>query len=185
MTPSHKDDEFLITDQKLAELSKDEILAIEEGITSASEIENGLKLNKGTLRKFAQAEAASGRDTYKEYGIGRTSFSNRYMVRLSVFTKMWDTIADRIRAMGLTQVRFKTPPKDCTIGELIEDGGIYKLSRLEGKMKFKVRALKYRYYELLKEGKDPREEFGIYKDGKLFLVDMKSFGQWYAAQDLR
>ncbi len=181
-----RDDEYLLSDpQKIKELSIEEILALNEGMLNASDLEDGLKLKKGTLRKFTQAQESHGVDTYKEYGIGRVSLSNRYLVRLSTFTRMWDTISEKIKELGLTRVRFKVPAEGSNIWDLIEEGGIFKLSRLEGKMMFKVRALKHRYYELLAAGKDPRKELGLYKDGKLFLVDMERFGAWYRRQKVK
>ena len=179
------DDEVLLDTESLKHLSREEILALDRGLATASDIENGLNINKGTLRKFAQGQAKLGVDVYRDFGIGRPSISNRYMIRLSVFTRMWSSIKDKIGQMKVTQQPFKIPKKGSTMADLIAEGGIYKLSRLEGLMKFKVRALKQRYYQLLDEGKNPKKEFGIYKDGKLFLVDMKRFGKWYGNQKLR
>lgn len=179
-----EDDEFLLDPKETRGLSEAELLTLDQGLINASDLENGLQISKGALRKFAQAQSDKGVDVYKEFGIGRPSFSNRYFVRLAVFNKSWNQIKAKMKEMRLTQGRFKIPPEGSTIRFLIEEGGVYKLSRLEGMIKFKVRSLKLRYYELLKAGKDPKEEFGIYKDGKLFLVDMKRFGDWYRRQEL-
>ena len=181
-----KKDEYLLTNTKeFGSLSEEELLALKEGMACASDVENGLRLNKGTLRRFAQAESAKGVKTYDEYGIGRPGFSKRYLVRMSQFTEKWSQIKDRIKVLNMTQQRFKVPKAEETIFDLIEAGGVFKLSSLEGRMLFKVRALKHRYYELQKRGEDPKKAMGIYKDGKLFLVDMSIFGPWYASQEMQ
>ena len=163
-------------------LSEREILALTEGVATASEVEDGLELNKGTLRKFAQAMEKDGVKTYEQYGVGRPKISKRYLVRFSIFNRMWKDIQQQIEGLNLTTDRFQVAPKDSSLSDLIKTGGTFKLSTLEGKLILKVRALKKIYNDLLNAGEEPRSICGIYKDGKLYLVDIETFGAWYAGQ---
>lgn len=72
-----EDDEFLLDPKKILGLSEAELLTLDQGLINASDLENGLQINKGALRKFAQAQDGKGVDVYKEFGIDRPSFSNR------------------------------------------------------------------------------------------------------------
>lgn len=167
-------DEIFLEREELEGVGVDTFLSLEKGVVKVAEVEKILDLEPGTLRNLAQKYMKQNKSPYKELGIGNSSICH-WVVRLSVFNKMWHS---RIQPqIAKSKPSVKTIPDSISPQDLCKLEGIYKLSDLKGRFPFSHSTIKN---QARKFGDESRHAMGCWKEGSQFYVDMQPFLAWLA-----